>query len=177
METSGVHSWKGIVHSCVTSTVFCSTESQDCTPQTWKLNRRQFSVQKDPNVILWSIRESVVTFHWCSVYFIFCVQVYCVCSVFRKVKCIRFLNVTTFVIEYANSWNEPHRDKTNKMACAPSEDSDQPGHPPSLIRVFAVRLKKASSLSYSLSAQRRLWSDWADAQADLSLRRAHMPFR
>ena len=23
------------------------------------------------------------------------------------------------------------------MACAPSEDSDQPGHPPSLIRVFA----------------------------------------
>ena len=33
----------------------------------------------------------------------------------------------------------PH-DKTNKVACAPSEDSDQPGHPPSLIRVFAVRL-------------------------------------
>ena len=32
----------------------------------------------------------------------------------------------------------PH-DKTNKMTCAPSEDSDQPGHPPSLIRVFAVR--------------------------------------
>ena len=28
---------------------------------------------------------------------------------------------------------EPHRDKTNKMACVPSEDSDQPGHPPSLI--------------------------------------------
>ena len=32
------------------------------------------------------------------------------------------------------------RDKTNKMICAPSEYSDQPGHPPSLIRVFAVRL-------------------------------------
>ena len=29
-------------------------------------------------------------------------------------------------------------DKTYKMACAPSEDSDQPGHPPSLIRVLAV---------------------------------------
>ena len=27
--------------------------------------------------------------------------------------------------------------------CAPSENSDQPGHPPSLIRVFAVRMKKA----------------------------------
>ena len=33
--------------------------------------------------------------------------------------------------------------KTNKMACAPSKDSDQLGHPPSLIRVFAVRLKKS----------------------------------
>ena len=63
------------------------------------------------------------------------------------------------------------------MWCAPSEDSDQPGHPPSLIRVFAVRIKKAWVLSYALSAQRRLWSDWADAQADLSLRWAHMPFR
>ena len=49
---------------------------------------------------------------------------------------------------------------------APSEDSDQPGHLPSLIRVFAVRIKKAGVLSYPLSAQRRLWSDWADAQAD-----------
>ena len=46
------------------------------------------------------------------------------------------------------------------MTCAPSEDSDQPGHPPSLIRVFAVRMKKAWVLSYPLSAQRRLWSDW-----------------
>ena len=55
-------------------------------------------------------------------------------------------------------------DKTNKMNCAPSEDSDQPGHLPSLIRVFAVRMKKLWVLSYPLSAQRRLWSDWADAQ-------------
>ena len=59
------------------------------------------------------------------------------------------------------------------MACAPSEDSDQPGHPPSLISVFAVRMKKAWVLSYPMSAQRRLWSDWADAQAVLSLRWAH----
>ena len=47
---------------------------------------------------------------------------------------------------------EPHRDKTNKMTCAPSADSDQPGHPPSLIRVFTVRMKKAQVLSYPLSA-------------------------
>ena len=52
--------------------------------------------------------------------------------------------------------NELPRDKTNKMACAPSEDSDQPGHPHSLIRVFAVHMKKAWVLSYPLSAQQRL---------------------
>ena len=31
---------------------------------------------------------------------------------------------------------EPQHDNTNKMTCAPSEDSDQPGHPPNLIRVI-----------------------------------------
>ena len=35
--------------------------------------------------------------------------------------------------------NEPPHDKTNIMTYAPSEDSDQPVNPPSLIRVFAVR--------------------------------------
>ena len=34
----------------------------------------------------------------------------------------------TFCIIY-----EPEHNKTNKMTCAPSEDSDQPRHPPSLI--------------------------------------------
>ena len=57
---------------------------------------------------------------------------------------------------------EPPHDKTNKMACAPGEDSDQPGHLPSLIKVFAISMKKDWVLSYPLSAQRRLWSDWAD---------------
>ena len=33
---------------------------------------------------------------------------------------------------------EPEHDKTNKMACAPSEDLDQPRQPPSLISAFAV---------------------------------------
>ena len=42
--------------------------------------------------------------------------------------------------------------------------------------VFTVCMKKHWVLSYPLSALWRLWSDWADAQADLSLRRVHMPF-
>ena len=41
--------------------------------------------------------------------------------------------------------SEPQHDKTNKMACVPSEDSDKPGHPQ--IRVFAVRMKKPWVLS------------------------------
>ena len=35
--------------------------------------------------------------------------------------------------------NESPHDKTNKMTYAPNEDSDQPGHPPSMIRVFVLR--------------------------------------
>ena len=65
--------------------------------------------------------------------------------------------------------NEPPHDKTNKMACVPSEDSDQPGHLPNPIRI----LKKAWLLNNPLSAQQRLWSDWNDAQSDLSLRWVH----
>ena len=38
----------------------------------------------------------------------------------------------------------------------PSEDSDQPGHPPSLIRVLVVYIKKVWIPSYPLNAQRRL---------------------
>ena len=71
---------------------------------------------------------------------------------------------------WAATWQNQQSD------CAPSEDSDQSGHPPNLIRAFAARIKKTWVLSYPLSAQRRLWSDSADAQADLSLRWAHSHF-
>ena len=66
--------------------------------------------------------------------------------------------------------------QNQQNGCAPSEDSDQPGHPPSLIRVIPVRMKKPWVLSYPLSAQWRSWSDFVDAQADLSLRWAHNHF-
>ena len=63
----------------------------------------------------------------------------------------------------------PPHDKTNKMACAPAKTQISLGIRP-VWSVFTVRMKKVWVLSYPLSAQRRLWSDWADAQADLSLR-------
>ena len=39
-------------------------------------------------------------------------------------------------------WNETQHDKTNKMTCAPSEDSDEP-----VWSVFAVRMKKHWALA------------------------------
>ena len=44
---------------------------------------------------------------------------------------------------------EPPHDKTNKVACAPSEDSDQPGHPPSLISLHCQH--KESLVPYLLT--------------------------
>ena len=66
-----------------------------------------------------------------------------------------FGNIKIWAATWQNQQNE----------CVPSEDSDQP-----------VRMKKAWVLIYPLSAQWRLWSDWADAQADLSLHWAHTYF-
>ena len=42
--------------------------------------------------------------------------------------------------------------QNQRSECAPSEDSDQPRHLPSLIRVFTVSMEKPWALSYPLSA-------------------------
>ena len=47
----------------------------------------------------------------------------------------------------------PH-DKTNKMTFVPSEDSDQPGDPPSLIAVFAVRSAGSIGPNFASGGQR-----------------------
>ena len=96
-----------------------------------------------------------------------------VCSLLPKYLLFRTSPFCRVFLPWFFGINEPRHDKT---ICAPSKDSDQPEHPPSLIRNLAVRMKKAWVLSYPLSAKRRLWSDWADAQADPSLRWAHSHF-
>ena len=53
--------------------------------------------------------------------------------------------------KFISLWNEPKHDKNNKITCAPSIDSDQPGHLPNVIKVFAVHLKKVWVLNYSYS--------------------------
>ena len=57
--------------------------------------------------------------------------------------------------------------------CATSEDSDQPWHPPSLIRVFAVPKKKAYLPTESTA---KTLISLGDAKADLSLRWGHSHF-
>ena len=84
----------------------------------------------------------------------------CMCCIFR-------LEEEAF---WATSWQNQQND-----LCA-QRDSDHPGHPPSLIRVFAVRSMGSLGPSFASGGQRRLWSDWADAQADLSLRWVHRSF-
>ena len=90
-------------------------------------------------------------------------------------KCLKYLQLYQAVQHSSEyTWAATWQNQQNE--CAPTEDSYQPGHPPSLIRVFAVGMKKVWVLSYPLSAEQRLWSGWADAHADLSLRWAHTHF-
>ena len=49
---------------------------------------------------------------------------------------------------------EPPHNKTNKMTFVPSEDSDPPGHPPSLIRVLAVRSMGSLGPNFASGGQR-----------------------
>ena len=51
---------------------------------------------------------------------------------------VHTISLIMTVLPKAQAGNEPRHDKTNQSDCAPSEDSDQPGHQPSLIRIFAV---------------------------------------
>ena len=45
-----------------------------------------------------------------------------------------------------------------------------------ILGIHPVWSEKSWVRDYPLSVQRRLWSDWANAQADLRLRRAHVSF-
>ena len=62
-----------------------------------------------------------------------------VCSIHLKSD-VSFLwfSIYSVLEQKMNIIYEPQHDKTNKMVSAPSEVSDQPGHPPRLLRAFAV---------------------------------------
>ena len=68
---------------------------------------------------------------------------------------------------------EPPHNKTNKMSVCPVKTQISLGIRP-VWSVFAVCLMGSyKGPKLSSCGQRRLWSDWADAQADLSLRWVH----
>ena len=66
---------------------------------------------------------------------------------------------------YTYLYYDPPHDKINNMACAPSEDRS----------TMASAWRKLGSLATHWVYSKD-WSYWADAQTDLSLRWAHMPF-
>ena len=72
--------------------------------------------------------------------------------------------------KWAGTWQNQQKD------FVPSEDSDQPVHLPSLISVFIVHSVGSEGPKVSSCGQQWLWSDWVDAQADLSLRWVHSHF-
>ena len=88
------------------------------------------------------------------------------CSHGRNHFCLEVAGIVDITVL---SLNEPQHDKIHRMTCVPIEDSDKPGHSPSLIRVFAMHFMGSLGPKLSSGGQQRLWSDWADAQADLSL--------
>ena len=74
-----------------------------------------------------------------------------------------FISEVTSEDKDALSECEPPHDTTNKMAFAPSEDSDQLGHPPSLISLDSALHRVAEDPMF-------LHADSEDSQADLCLR-------
>ena len=61
---------------------------------------------------------------------------------------LKFAFLMALSIQHGSMFiNDPQHNKTNKMTCAPSEDSDQPGRMSCLIRIFAVRIRIIGSFA------------------------------
>ena len=73
---------------------------------------------------------------------------------FRQFSCQTFLS--DVIVTYSMSLRMI---KQTKWLVRP-EKTQISGHPPSLIRVFAVCMKKPRVFRYPLTARWRLWSDW-----------------
>ena len=73
------------------------------------------------------------------------------------------------MFSWRNKRNEPGHDKTYNKTCATSEDSDQPAHLRSLIRVFADRMCLLQPPGYPKRDKQIPLPYWVEVQADLSL--------
>ena len=70
----------------------------------------------------------------------------------------------------------PEKWRTLRLSTPISVDSEQPVHPPSMERVPSCPFLDSPRSIEGTCDQRRLWSDCADAQADLSLRWPHKSY-
>ena len=110
-----------------------------CWPWNKKCGKNRKSGKNDPHVFetkMWKFCDLKIV----------CYTVY-----WASVESCHWIGVTLRLTPLQLVYELPH-DKTNKMACAPNKDSDQPGHPPILIRVFTVHMKKCWDHSYPVSA-------------------------
>ena len=80
---------------------------------------------------------------------------------FWVVKFSIYLNRRVLELIWDETWAA-----TYLQICAPNADTNQPAHPRNLIRVFVIRMKKLHSW-FPKCAHRRIWSEWANAQADI----------
>ena len=123
---------------------WASAQSDQSSLSTWR-KLGSFSYPLSGQRRLWSDWEDAqadLSLRWVHSHFVgFVVRR----LIYRKILLLRW-----------NIQNMPH-DKTNKMACAPSEEIGLGILP--VWSVFAFRMKKAWIFSYPLSTQRRLWSD------------------
>ena len=71
---------------------------------------------------------------------------------------------------------EPAHDKIYNKTCVTSKASDQSVHPPSIARIFVYLSLDSPEAAEGTYDQWRLWLDYADAQADLSLHWSHMSY-
>ena len=106
-----------------------------------------------------------------------CIFSYCFVymHIFTSIKhvCILFEIFSPLILEII--WAASQQNHQNGM-CAQRRLRSSLGIRPVWSESLLSAWRKLWVLSYRLSAQGRLWSDWADAQPDLRLRWVHMPF-
>ena len=90
---------------------------------------------RDPAIVvhLYTVPKIKVQRFWTEKKRIFIVRFFCFKTHLSEYVGPQFLACILYVKESNQIKCEPAHDKTTKIACAPREDSDQPGHPPSLI--------------------------------------------
>ena len=90
-----------------------------------------------PETYAWASGDSVLFTYWHNTH---TGEIQLEILLSKKSSLIFFYSIFFYIYTHIYIYiYEPPCDKTNKMLYAHGEDSDQPGHPPSLIRVFAVR--------------------------------------